>query len=420
LLLQGAGVITGVVLARSLGAAGRGELAAAILWPSVFAALATLGLQESATFHMARHLSSAGRIVGSGLLLVFLQSLVFTAACAALLPLVLGHYRGATLTAGFLYLLYIPMNAVGTLLVGVLLGGLHYKSFNALRLMIGLAPVIVMAVLLGFDALTVWSVVVGYTLSMGVCVVAAFVLVARTRPGRLGVDREAVQSMFAYGIRSHASNSSSQLNQRLDQLIISAFLPARQLGLYVAATTLTSLTGMIGYTVAFIALPSVARLSPGPERTLVARRLISMTLLASAVVSVPIVIFAPFVIKLFFGPSFAAAVDATRILALAIIGYGASRSIEAVLRAVGRPFDAGIAEFIALGVTVASLAVLIPLAGIVGAAVSSLLAYGVAGYWMTRRAAAALDARWFQLLVPDREAFTMLHDTLRRARADER
>lgn len=419
-LVQVFGVVTGVVLARALGATDRGELAAAILWPSVFAALATLGMQEAATFHVAREPAAVGRVIGSGLALVLLQSLVFSAVCGALLPLVLGSHPGGTVAAAFLYLLYIPLTAVGTLMVGILNGSLHYRFFNAVRLALGLSVLMAQALLLALGDLTVGTMVVGYIVSIVGVVVLACALVARSRPGRLQLDRRMVRSLFNYGIRSHASSMSSQLNQRLDQMLISIFLPARQLGLYVAATTLSSLPGTIGLTVAFVALPEVARLPPGPERTQLATRLISMTLLASVVVAVPAALAAPLLIKLFFGASFAAAGEVTRILAVAVIWYSTTRAIEAVLRAVGRPLDAGIAEFIALGATVLSLAVLIPLAGIVGAGLASLVAYAVAGFWMARRAAAALDSSWYRLLLPDRGGVQLLTALIRRVRHTRR
>lgn len=420
LLLQAGGVVTGIVLARSLGATNRGALAAGILWPAVFATIATLGLQEAVTFHIAREPSATGRVIGSGLVLVLIQSLVFTALCAAALPLVLANRSAATLTAGFVYLVFIPMNAVGILMVGILNGGFHQRAFNAVRLSVSVTVLLAQVILLVLGALTVTTMVIGYATSSVICAVFACVLVGRTRPGRLGVDRAMVRSLFAYGIRSHASNTSSVLNQRLDQMIISIFLPARQLGLYVVATTLTSLTGTVGLTVAFVALPEVARLPPGPERARLARQLISLTLAVSALAAIPVVIAAPFFIKLFFGASFAAAADVTRILALAVVWFSTSRAIEAVLRAVGRPLDAGIAEFIALGVTMVSLAVLIPLAGILGAGLASLLAYGVAVYWMTRRAAVALDTSWYRLLAPDRRTVRLLIDLLTRLRARSR
>jgi O-antigen/teichoic acid export membrane protein len=415
LLLQAAGVITGIILARELGAGDRGALAAAMLWPSLFGAFATLGVEESATYHVARDPSSRGRVIGSGLLLVLLQALLFTAVCAAVIPLVLSKQADSTMIAAFVYLLYIPSNAAGVLLVGTLNGSFHRRAFNAVRLSVGVVVIVIQIGLLATGELTVETMIVGYIAAGVLCDLFAAVLVWRTRPGRLRVDRATMKSMFGYGIRSHASTVPSQLNQRFDQLLISIFLSPVQLGLYVVATTLTSLTAMVGGSVAYVALPSIARLEPGEERTLLARRLIGITLIISATVALPVIVLAPFIVETLFGPSFAGAGEVTRVLAIAVVALSTSRAIEATLRAVGRPLDAGLAEILALGVTMASLAALLPLFGIIGAGLASLLAYMVAGFWMSRRAAAALETRPTVLLVPDRAFVELVARTARGA-----
>ena len=45
--------VSGIMLARALGVENRGEIAAAMLWPTVIAGIGTLGLTESLTFHVA-------------------------------------------------------------------------------------------------------------------------------------------------------------------------------------------------------------------------------------------------------------------------------------------------------------------------------------------------------------------------------
>ena len=61
---------------------------------------------------------------------------------------------------------------------------------------------------------------------------------------------------------------------------------------------------------------------------------------------------------------------------------------------------AGLAEIISLLVTIAGLATLLPLIGLDGAAVTSLVAYTVSMGVMLLRTRAALDVRMRSLLVP--------------------
>jgi O-antigen/teichoic acid export membrane protein len=409
--------ISGIELARGLGLTDRGELAAAMLWPSVVGAIATLGLEESVTYHVARARASVNRILGSALALWTVQSLAFTALTCAVIPIVLQKQGSYVIESALIYSLFVPLNMFGVTMLGVLNGLHRYERYNAVRLAIGLCVIGVQTALLALDVFSVRSIVIGLVFANLATEAIAWVLVRRSavRPTRW--ERPMVKSLFAYGIRSHAGTTSNFLNQRLDQLVISAFLTASQLGLYVVGVTFTSLTALIGGSVAVATLPNVASMGEGEERVVLARRLISVTLVMSALVSLPILILAPQLIQLFFGSQFADAANITRVLSIAVVALSTNRAIEAVLRGVGRPLDAGISELVALGATVVGLAVLLPLLGLIGAAWASLLAYTTAGVWMLNRARKALDVSPFILLVPDRGAIDAIRSRLRSFRS---
>ncbi len=222
----------------------------------------------------------------------------------------------------------------------------------------------------------------------------------RARPGRLQLDLATMRKLFGYGIRSNTSTTSSFLNQRLDQLVISAFLSASQLGLYVVAVTFTMVAPLIGGAIAIAALPNIARLGHASERTVLARRLVGLTL-----------------IRLFFGHAFVAGANITRVTAVASISFATTRSLEAVLRGIGRPLAAGLAEFVALGATVVGLSTLLPLLGLIGAAWASLIAYSVSGAWMAFRISSLIDLPVLSLLTVDRAGLALAWKRLRHLRA---
>ncbi len=198
--------------------------------------------------------------------------------------------------------------------------------------------------------------------------------------------------------------------------MISAFLSPALLGLYVVAVSLTSLTSLIGFSAALVALPAVAALTAGHARSDAARFFVATALVGSVLVSLPVLIFAPSLIDLFFGEAFGAAADASRVLLVGAVAYSTSRTLEAVLQAVRRPLDAGIAEGGALIFTAAGLAALLPALELVGAALASLVAYTASAAFMVRRAARALEVTGTQLLVPNRAAFEEIRELVRQSR----
>ena len=394
-------VVTGIMLARTLGPAGRGALAAALLWPMLLGTIGLLGVMEAATYHAARRTAAVATLVGSGLALVLVQATLFTALAALLLPVVLQNQSDEALTAGWIYLAYIPVNMAALFLAGILNGRRRFGRFQVVRiLVIAITAALLAALALG-DELTVRHAVLAYLAAMTITL-AVTVLFVRAEAGGIRFDRAVAAQMLGYGLRSHASTISSQLNERLDQVVISIFLSSRSLGIYVIAVTLTSATYLVGMSASWVVLPQVAPLPPGPERTSLARRYVQLTFAASVLVSAPIALLAGPLIRLFFGDAFASAAGPTRLLLLAVVLLSVNRVLEAILRGVGRPLDAGVAELIALAVTLAGLAALLPAFDLMGAAAASLLAYAVSCAWMSRRVARALGTSVHALLAVGR------------------
>jgi O-antigen/teichoic acid export membrane protein len=406
--------VSGVMLARALGQEDRGEIAAAMLWPTVIAGLGTLGLTESLTFHIAKEPDRAGRFIGSGLVLASIQAVFFSALTAALIPLVLSNHESEVVTAGLIYSAYLPLITFGVVFIGALNGMHRYRAFNAVRLSIFVLMVASQAVLLAFDSSTVRAIVIAFVGCQAAMTVLAAVLLRRAKPGPLAADRGTMRQLFGYGVRSNTGTSSSFLNQRLDQLTISAFMSASQLGLYAVAVNLTQVSALVGNAVAYATLPNVASLEPGPERTQLARRLVGFTLVLATALALPVILLAPLMIEILFGSEFSEAADISRVLAAGAIVFAVARAVEALLRAVGRPLAAGMGELMALGATIAGLAVMLPLFGVIGAAAVSVLARGVSCAWMSHRVAPELGTTPLRLLTPPRSIFTTLAEELRK------
>jgi O-antigen/teichoic acid export membrane protein len=402
--IQGLTVVTGVLLARELGPHARGELAAVLLWPSMLAIVGSLGLAESATFYSARARSSTrpSALVGTVAGLALLQATFLVGIGLLVIPPVVGHYGTHTVRLSEAYLSFIPLNLLALGLMGVLNGRQHFRAFHTLRGVFFVVLVSGLGALALFDQLTVATATTTYFVANLLTAVMAGCLVLRLGGVSGQVSMDIARSLVGFGVRSHTSTVSSSLNQRLDQLLISAFLAPIKLGLYVVATTLTSAANLVGWSVAMVVLPTIARVEESQARKALARRFITLTVALSAAATLPLVVFTPALLGLFFGESFRAVSDVARVLLIAAIFLSVNRTLEAGLQGVARPLDAGLAEFIALGATIGGLALLLPTLGLLGAALASLLAYGTSTAWMVRRLARALDSSVLELVIPRR------------------
>jgi O-antigen/teichoic acid export membrane protein len=400
--VQALNVLTGVLLARTLGPHGRGELAAVLLWPSILAAIGSLGILESTTFHAARSTAQPAALLGTSLAIVGVQAAVCVAAGIVLVPHVLGHYDDETVRVAYLYLAFIPLNLITLAMMSLLNGLQRFAQFHALRLLvIGGSGAATVALRLA-DELTVRNVAIAYLAANLLTGIVAAALIARVVRRRPRVDARLARHLLVFGLQSHSGNVSGMMNERLDQLVISAFLAPARLGLYVTALTLSSLTNLAASSIATAAFPVVAALHDVHARQNAVRRYARIGLLASVATAMPLIVVAPWVNDTFFKDVYSDASNVARVLLVAAIVLSTNRVLGACLSAVGRPMESGVGELMALGVTVAGLAAFLPLFGIMGAAVVSLLAYGVSTCWLVHRTARALDMPVASLLLPAR------------------
>lgn len=411
-LIQVINILTGALLARSLGPQGRGELAAVLLWPSIIVTIGSLGIVDAAAFHAARATSMTRALVGTTLIVGLIQAALLVVIGAFVVTFGFGNYSRSTITTGYLMLGYIPLNLSALYLMWLLNGFHRFSWFQGLRLC---TIVFAAATIVGFaigGVLTVFTASIAYLAANFITLMAAIVGMRAHGALSLRFDAPTSRKLLRYGIRSHVSNVSNALNERLDQLLISIFLSPSRLGVYVIAVTLSSATSLVGMSVYLVSLPTVARLEPGRVRTAAARRFVALTLAISTIVSLPILLFAPKLIVLFFGDSFRSAANVARVLVVGAIPFSTSRALGAVLKAIGRPLEPGTAEVIALGATLAGLAILLPAFGLIGAAVASLVSYAISMAWMVRRLTQALDLPAAALLLPQRSDIEWLRDRL--------
>lgn len=403
LLILGVNMVTGVLLARTLGPSGRGELAAILLWPALLVILGSIGVTDSITYHAARQTVPIETIVGTVALVWVVQTIAIVAVGAVFIPQVMSQYGSQTTHLAVLYLtIYTPLFLALDYILGLLKGIHRFGGFQALRL--GLIVITGVGLVLTFElgVLEVGVAVGTYATAYAAIGLVALVVLRRTCPQAPVFDSRFARTLIGFAVKSHTSSVSSFFNERLDQLVIAVFLAPAQLGLYVIAVTLTSLTNLVGYSVSAIALPVVAAERAERVQADAVRRYIRLTLLGAIAITVPMLLLAPALIDVFFGSSFAPAASVTRVLLIAAAVLTITRLVQALLKAAGRPLDAGVSEFVAVGVTLVSLAVLLPWLGILGAGVASLLAYCASAGWTAKRASRAfgLSSVRFLLLTP--------------------
>ena len=133
LAIQGCGLVTGVVTARLLGPAGRGELATVLLWPTIFANLGLVGCNWALAREVARDPGrEADGILGAVALGMAAASVYFILGYL-LIPYVLPSDRSYLLPLARLCLLLIPLDIFNQILLAVEQGRMRWRRYNFVR-----------------------------------------------------------------------------------------------------------------------------------------------------------------------------------------------------------------------------------------------------------------------------------------------
>lgn len=370
--LAAIGLLTGTMAARLLGAEGRGELAAAQAWPLFLATLGSFGLTEAIAYFAAQSPSRARAALATGLLLAVPFTLVAVAAGLWLLPRVLRGQAMEVQQIAMLCLALVPLLTLSVAPSQALRGVGRFRAWNVLRLITPLAWLAALMAVQGTSRANVPTLARAFIAATGLGACVSHVYAWRILSGPAALNRHLVRPMLAYSTPTMMAAMPQWLNLRLDQLIMIVVLDARSLGLYVVAMAWSTAVHPLATVIAHGAVPALARAQDGHRKARLVYRAGAVVAIATSVV---VLAATPVMLPLIFGAEFQSALPAALVLVIAS-GIASLNSVGAeCLRGLGRPRAVLRAECVGLAVTAIALPALIPLAGIVGAACASVLAY---------------------------------------------
>lgn len=124
---------TGALTARLLGPEGRGQFAAAQVWPSILATIALLGVNTALAIHAAKFPDRIPTLERLGIRGGVLSSLVAMIAGWFLVPALLPSTNPTLIPLARLYLIFVPISVLTTNLMAIDQGSGNFKQFNIAR-----------------------------------------------------------------------------------------------------------------------------------------------------------------------------------------------------------------------------------------------------------------------------------------------
>jgi len=375
-LSTAAAALAALVVANALGAKGAGTFAVVRVIPTVVAAVLAAGItlanaylvgggkystqaitETSVWMGLAMGLFGwAAWVAGDG----FLQARFFTALSREAVALV-----GAS----------IPLQILRNYLNSIQQGLQTFTEANVVLFVEDFATMLIVLPLLWMPEAGHTVIVVAALGGAALSAIASVIYLMRRglRPWPR-LHRPIALDALRFGIKGHIGRIANLLNWRLDVMILSALANVEVVGYYSVATKVAEAFRPLSASLTFVLRPLIASLPIGQARAqgvLLYRRVFALNL---ALVLVMAVAGGPLIIHLF-GAEFAAAVPAFQILLIGLAAHGADGVLNGYNVGIGRPELNSYTALAALVITVVGDITLIPHYSLLGAAVTSSVAY---------------------------------------------
>jgi O-antigen/teichoic acid export membrane protein len=398
-------LLTGVLYARGLGPAERGDLAAVIVVLTLVPFMLDFGFGQFVVRERARG-TPRNLLLGTFVPIGVAFSLLGVAAASPVGHLI-GGDRDTVVHLITIGLVLSPISIFILTVAGIPWGEQRWRLAAVVLVTAALFPFLMALVLYLAGEMTVTAVVVTVIASN----VAANLPLLGTivRSGRWRFDRALAGRGMRFGAAVWVSNVSAAGALYLDQLIMAPVLPARELGHYVVAITMASFARSLVTAVGGFLAPAAA--TGAPE--LVARSS-RMTLGVVSAAALALIALAPWLVPFAFGEAFRPSVGLSMILLAAAPLVGVTTVLTAAIAASGAPGATSRARLLGLAITLPPLIFLLPTYGAVVAAITSSVAYAATGLYLVRAAAVHYQLPLRDFLQPRREDLEVVLTRLRR------
>lgn len=372
LLIVGLNAATGILSARALQPAGRGELAALILWPVFLAGILTFGMPAAVTFRLKSSTDRQSALLGAGMVLALVTGVVGALVGILFMPVWLKQYSPEVVFYARLFTLYTPFSAL------LPIGRAAFESrgdFGASNKLLVIPPALTL----------VWLIVLWRTGTFTPARAGLAYVITQLPPLVWMVHRlwgiyapslrsfaESSRTLFHYGIRAYGVDLCGTLALYVDQALVVRMLEPALMGTYVVALSLSRVLNAFHTSVVMVLFPNAVSRAPQTVREMTGRATRMSTLL-TACAGIAVVALGPHLLGLLYGREYTSATPVLRILVLEVVLSGATLVLSQAFMALERPGIVTALHVTGLLLTLPLMVVLVPRLGIIGAGLSLLI-----------------------------------------------
>jgi len=388
-IIIGLGVVVSVVVARVLGPQGRGLYAVAFSLGNIGIQFGNFGLHSSNIYYVSRDKRLLPGLAANSLVVAFVVGWGGSLAAWGLFQLYpsLAPVNGGLL---ILSLLWIPLGLSYLLIQNLLVGIQDMRSYNKVELGGKVLNLVLVGAIIAAGVVSVESFFGAAVAALGITAVWVFFPLARKFTSAFRPSWDLFKGGLHFGLKAYLAGFFSFMVLRIDLLMIKHMLDAEQTGYYSVAVNIADLIGVLPGIIGTVLYPKLsATLSEAKKWEYMKRVLFHVGILMLGLTLFLVVAAGP-LIGLLFGKAYLPAVPAFLWLLPGVFMIAINSLLMNYFASQGMPWVTVYSPGIAALLNILSNLVLIPRYGIVGASLSSVLAYGC---MLVFSAAAIFNAR---------------------------
>ncbi len=370
------GLLTSIVLTRSVSVDDRGYYALAVTFAGALATLAQFGIGDACVYRVRRIGPPPERVATAGLVLV---TAIGAAVCGLALssqPWIVDRFLGSIPNfAYYVAVAWVPLQLLQVYFTNFAraLDRFSWANYAAIATSVGTLTaflVVLVGLQLGLPGALV-AVVAVNGIAIG-CLVAA---ILQETGCSLRIDLPEIKASLRFGMRSYLQGLAGQAHERVDVFMIAFFLhDPQQVGLYAIAVSTSLILKLIPESIGKGLLPKLAGMTDddGAHLTAIANR---HTLAWTTLGALGLVVAAPFLLPFLYGSEYRPSIPVAWVLIPATVFLTVYRVFSRYFTAIGRQRVNVLSQISSVFLNVGLNIWLIPTYGIVGAAIASLISY---------------------------------------------
>jgi O-antigen/teichoic acid export membrane protein len=382
----GIGIINGILLARLLGPAAKGDYYFLVLLPATTIILLQLGLPQAFGFFAARGQTIG--MLGKTIVLTAILSILALLVLLVVLPILSGIFPPGIGVEQILFaFLALPLALNATFTTGIVTGRQAVRWYAGINMAYPIVSTVLLVVILGGLGGSVTGAIAVYVIvssiqSLGFAIGARWVSARNPEPAEVSY-----RELLRYGLPYYPGSLTQFFSARADVFLIAWLVAdaAAPLGYYSMAVGLAELVFYFPNAVATLFFPHVAGASREESDSQVAM-VARVSLLVTAGVALALAPAAVVMIYVLL-PAFVPSLPALFILLPGVVALSATRVVYVYLTGIGKPALTSYINVFAFVLNIVLNIFLIPRYGIEGAAAASLVSYSVSAILLTTVAA---------------------------------